>query len=402
VVEKRLAVKTPLREKQTRLRGYATWLRTWASSPSGHIWLDATWVWLLTRAVFVALTVLVPALLVSHTTASVPDPLHRWVSQDGTLLAAIAAHGYHPIRLAMMWPLMPLLEHTLAPAFRGDDGLVGLAIANAAFFGALVALRALAERELGAEAARRTVWYLALFPTAFYFFAPYTESLFLLLAVSAFAALRAHRWALAGLLGFLATLTRSAGGLLVLPFAVEFYTAWRAGAVRKWQALWIALIPAAGALYSGYFWLMGRDPLAYVHAGAYWGHTLRWPWESLLAGFGGLGKSGHGDAIAVTHLALNLGASLLFIALAVATLRRLPWSYGVFTVAVVVYFLSLGETGTYSAVAGNGRYVLMAFPAFMLLGLWGARRRVNELLLIGMPPLLALLAAHFLMQLASG
>src|SRR5258708_34852486 len=107
-----------------------------------------------------------------------------------------------------------------------------MAITNVAFFGALVALRRLAERELDADAGRRAALYLAVFPTAFYFFAPYSEAVFLFLGISSFAAMRERRWLLAGLLGCAATLTRSAGLLLDVPSAVGVHYSWRARVTR--------------------------------------------------------------------------------------------------------------------------------------------------------------------------
>ena len=72
-----------------------------------------------------------------------------------------------------------------------------------------------------AHTARTTILLIAIFPTAFFFLAPYSESPFLLLSVSAFWFARRDRWALAGLMGALAALTRSIGVLLVLGLAVE-------------------------------------------------------------------------------------------------------------------------------------------------------------------------------------
>lgn len=375
----------------------------WARTAEGTAWLDAGWIWLLTRAVLVALTVLVPGLLLADGGASAHlDPLHRWVTQDATLFVGVAAHGYSPWWRAMMWPLYPALEHLLGPVFGGDYGLAGLVIANVSCLGALVALRRLAEREVGAEAARRAALYLAVFPTAFYLFAPYSESLFLWLAISSFAAMRARRWWLAGALGCLATLTRSAGVLLAIPFAVEFFQAWRAGKSRLWQGSAVALIPTGVGMFSWWLWSRNGDVLGWLHAATWWHHTFRWPWQTLLDGIAGLGQVGAAHGMAGVHFVLNFGASLAFLALAVLVLRALPLSYGLYALGVVLYMLCLGEAGALYATAGDGRYVLMAFPAFMLLGRWGRHRRVHEALLVLMTPLLALLTAHFLLQLASG
>lgn len=385
--------------------GWASWaarVRAWAATAEGAVWLDAAWIWLVTRAIFVALTLLVPALLV-QVRGRQPSPLARWGTQDGYLFAQVALHGYATPGAPIMWPLLPALEHVLMPLTGGDPVLAGLIVANAAFFGTLVVLRWLAERELGPEAARRAAWYLAIFPSAFYFFAPYSEPLFLLFSVGSFAAARSRRWWLAGALGCLAMLARSAGALLIVPFAIEFAVAWRAQAVRWWQALWILLIPAAAGIYSGYLILEHLDPLAYLHAAAFiGGHALHWPWVPFTVGIGDLAHLGGVNAITAAHLILNLLAAAIFVGLAVAALRMLPLSYGLYGAAIVLYFLSLNESDTLFVATGDGRYVLMSFPAFLVLGIWGARsRRLHELLMVAMPALMAILAAHFLLMLAS-
>lgn len=391
--------------------------RTWAATPQGHIWLDAAWVWALTRALFLLLTFLAPALLLPHGLVGGANvALDRWVTQDGFHFAAIAQHGYVPSWRTAFWPLFPLAMHLLGPIFGGDYGLAGMAIANAAFFAALVLLRGLGERELGAAAARRAIRYLALFPTAFYFFAPYSEALFLALSIGTFVALRQRRWWLAGVLAGAATLTRSAGVLLLLPFAVEFARAlgvsYVAGSVRLrraqpgelavarwWQGAWALLIPGAVALYSGYLYLRFGDALAYAHAQAYWGRSLQWPWTTFFLGIGGLGHTSSASGFGATHLLLNLAALLAFVALALLALRVLPLSYGLYALALVVYVSIFPARNPVAAVQGEGRLVLMLFPVFLALGHWGRRTRLHEALLLASPALLTLACAHYLVVL---
>jgi hypothetical protein len=376
-------------------------LRAWVETPSGRIWLDAGWIWLLSRTMFLALTFLVPGLLAPTGGAGgIAAQLDRWGSQDGGHFAYIAAHGYYPLWRTAFWPLFPALEHIIGPLTGGDYVIAGLLIANVTFFGTLVALRRLAERELGPEAARRAILYLAIFPTALYFFAAYSESLFLLLATTSFAALRERRWWLAGALGLLATLTRSAGVLLLVPYAVEWISALRIRKARWWDAGWAALIPTAAGIYSAYLYLNHRDPLAYIHSESFWGRSLQWPWTTYITGFQGLfGHAGASRAFGATHLALNLGALLVFAGLAAVALRMLPLSYGLYVAALVVYLSLFPAADAVAAVQGEARLVLMAFPAFMALGAWGRHRLVHEALLTLMLPMLALATAHFLLGL---
>lgn len=379
----------------SQLRSGVARARDWAQTPNGRIWVDAAVIWALTRAVFLVLTFLVPDLFgpAGGSSASLAAALDRWVAQDGSHFAYIAAHGYTDYWRTAFWPAYPALMHVFAPLFGGDYGLAGMAITNVAFFGALVALRRLAERELDADAGRRAALYLAVFPTAFYFFAPYSEAVFLFLGISSFAAMRERRWLLAGLLGCAATLTRSAGVLLVVPFAVEFYFAWR--------AVYVALIPAAAGLYSLYLVSQHRSPITYLTAQQYWGRSLQWPWTTYVLGLQGLLHLRGRDPIGATHLALNFAALVVFVVLAVVSFRVLPPSYGLYTAALLLYLSLFPASDPVAAVQGEGRLVLMAFPIFMALGKWGRRTWVHEALLVGMLPLLAIACAHFLLHLSA-
>lgn len=378
--------------------------RRWADTPDGAIWLDAAWVFLLTRALFVAITFLTPSLFPG---AGVYGPhahgsLGWWATQDAAQFIQIARTGYHGVWLTAYWPMTPGLTHALGPLTGGDYRYSGLLIANVSGFALLVLLRRLAERELGAETGRRAMLYLAIFPTAFYLFAPYAESLFLALTVGAFLALRERHWLLAGLLGGLATLTKSNGILLTIPFAVEFYLAWRAGVAHWARLAYGALIPTGAGLYAVYCWMKFGDPLAFAHAQHVWGRTAQAPWMTLADAIGGLFQSSAGGAVASAHLLLNLAAVLVFLALLVPIFRLLPASYGLYSVAVILYFLTFAVAGSTFALQGDGRYVLMVFPAFIALGALGRRRWMHEGLLIVMLPLLAILAGHYLLGLATG
>ncbi len=90
----------------------------------------------------------------------------------------------------MFFPLYPLLMRWGGAALGGHPLLAGLIVSLAAFAGALVLLYRLARLELGEDYAWRVVLLISTFPYALYFSAVYTESLFLLLSVGAFYAMR--------------------------------------------------------------------------------------------------------------------------------------------------------------------------------------------------------------------
>ena len=161
-------------------------------------------------------------------------PLARW---DSVWYLRIADSGYgESAPRAAFFPLYPLLVRALATPFGASEGallVAAYAVSLAAFLAALVLLYRLTELELGRRLARPTLLLLAVFPAALYFGAPYSESLFLLLAVGAFYAARTGSWAWAGACAGLASATRSAGLLLLIPLAMLWWSSRPATAARR-------------------------------------------------------------------------------------------------------------------------------------------------------------------------
>src|SRR5512132_3848928 len=111
-------------------------------------------------------------------------PLARW---DSVWYLTIADSGYGgSTARAAFFPLYPLLVRGVGTVLGGSHGALLVAaylVSLAAFLGALTLLYRLTELELGCRLAQPTLLLLAVFPAAVYFGAPYSESLFLLLAV---------------------------------------------------------------------------------------------------------------------------------------------------------------------------------------------------------------------------
>jgi hypothetical protein len=96
------------------------------------------------------------------------------------------------------------------------------------------------------------------------------------------------------------------------------------------------------------------------------------------------------------HILLDAAFTLAFIALTVLTWRRLPLSYVLYAWAMLALVMCTPAHNWY-ALLSNMRYMLVAFPLFVLLGRWGARREVDTAVLLICLPLLTLLTAAFLL-----
>jgi hypothetical protein len=332
----------------------------------------------------------------SPDSVGVTNLLFSWNRWDALWYEGIARSGYQSPTATAFFPLYPLLIRLGTLPFGSDAAyVVGLLVSNIAFFFLLWTLRVLAEQECGPEVASRATLYLAVFPTALFFFAPYNESLFVLLAVLCFLALRRERWWLAGLLGLLAALTRSAGIFLAVPFLVEY------GSRHGWQwrrlrldGLAIALIPLGLALYSVYCWLQFGDPLAFSHAQTHWGRELKWPWVGI---WNQMLLIWHAQPASFfqAHDLLDLAATLGVIALVVLGWRRLPLSYSLYAVVLLATFL-LFPLAFSDTLEANQRFALEVFPAFMTLGLLVRRLTTHQAVVILFTGLLALLSLVFM------
>jgi len=100
--------------------------------------------------------------------------------------------------------------------------------------------------DFGEDLISRTITYLLIFPTTFFFSGVYSESLFLALTAAAFYYARTNRWLLSCILVALATVTRSQGMIIALPLLIE-YLHERNFRLQKigWNITAFALVPTA-------------------------------------------------------------------------------------------------------------------------------------------------------------
>lgn len=318
-------------------------------------------------------------------------PLARW---DSVWYLRVADSGYGdtPARAAF-FPLYPLLVRALATPLGGSNAALLMAaflVSLAAFVGALVLLHRLAELELGRRLARPTLLLLAVFPAALYFGAPYSESLFLLLAVGTFYAARTGRWAWAGACAGLASGTRSAGLLLVIPLALIW---WSSHGRRARDAAWLALAPVGIVAYAAWLGLVEGDALRFLDVQAAWSRELTVPlggaWDGLVAAFDGARQllSGSrtpvyfeeaaGDPFRTAAINVMLFATLVFAVVACAgVFRRLPRAYGAWVAASLVLPLSFPVTP--QPLMSLPRFVAVLFPVFMWLAVVCDERRWTD------------------------
>jgi hypothetical protein len=308
-----------------------------------------------------------------------PDPgWHNlftvWERFDALWFLRIADQGYRASDgSAAFFPLYPLLVRLVSGVLGGRPLAASLVVSNAALLGALTFLYDLTRAEISDAAARTTVVLVCTFPSAFFLFAPYSESTFLLLAVLALWAARRERWALAGAVGFGAALTRSIGAVVALALLVEAIQRWREG-----ERVWVRGVAAAfGAglgtvAYLAFWQVKMGDWLAPIHQQANWERVFSWPWSTLVEGtraaFRYVGNTNGAYWLIDWLLVLPvLAASLL-------ALTRYRWAFRVYLWGGLLAPLSFIFEGR--PLMSMPRFVLPLFPAFWVMAEVLERRRV--------------------------
>ena len=300
---------------------------------------------------------------------AVPDPgwhnlFAAWERFDALWFLRIADEGY---RLhdgsAAFFPLYPLVSRAVSFVVGGHPLAATTIVSNVAFLGALVVTYLLSAFELSERVARTSVLLLCLFPTSYFLLMPYSESLFLLFAVTTFWAARRQRWAVAGVAGALATLTRSAGVVLIPALVLEALQQRAERRGSAWQGVVAAGATALGLLaYLGFWQIYGGDWLAPFTRQANWERVLSWPWATLWNGTGDafryLGEVNGGYWLIDWLIVVPMLAASVYAAV------RLRPSYGAYLWGGLLIPLTFVFEGR--PLMSMPRFLLPLFPAF-----WG-------------------------------
>ena len=242
------------------------------------------------------------------------------------------------------------------------------------------------------ETARESVFYLAIFPTAYFLHMPYTESVFLALVFGSFLGARRGRWAVAGILGALAALTRVNGMLLAPALALEAWTEYRKTRRFDPRWLWIVFVGAGTLVYLGVNksvtgdWFMFRR-----YQAEHWNHSFTLPLFSMVDSWRGIWLRPPSESIMVGW------QELLFTLLALAVTDwsrfRLRPSYALWSTLNIALVTSVG------LLLGSPRYALAIFPIFICFARITRDRPVLRAVLIAWSLLfLALFASQFVTQ----
>ncbi len=291
---------------------------------------------------------------------------NRWDALNYQKLAEFGYSATGELRpLLVFYPLYPWTVRLCAVVL-GDFLVSAFIVSTIASIATGILLTRLLELDYSEELARRATWFLFIFPTSYFLHIGYTESTFLMLALTCLFAARRQLWLLAGAVGALACLTRPTG--VVLFPALVFEAAHQYWTTRRWQWQWFSIV-VAGLGFGGYLLLnqlVAGDPFAFssIMQQSFF-KSVAWPWTGIRDAIGALDRGpSQAQMMGVQELVFIV---LGFICTILSWVKLRP-VYSVWMTGNWLLFTSV------TFVQSVPRYTLTMFPIFILFAMLSKRR----------------------------
>ena len=305
-----------------------------------------------------------------------------WQRWDGIHYLRIATNGYTNNQVSLFYPLYPLLGRWLAHFTHWNISLTLLLVSSIAFLLSMVLLHEFVSQHFSEQIARITLAGLVLFPSGFYFYAIFPQSLLLFLILLTYFFVRRGWWAGGIITGFLAGLTHSTSIALCFLIGVEAVQflwpkviAFREKRfVFEWNILLPLFAPFGSLLGIASFmaWreTAGFSPYIALQSSAY-SRAITMPWDGVAAIIQFIISPPNTVNYFVAYM--NTAAFLLMAFLCAWSFRRIPWSWWVMQIGFLV-FITTNLTVGYPLI-GFFRYSIVIFPVFIELAILGQQPR---------------------------
>jgi hypothetical protein len=339
--------------------------------------------------------------------------MNRQVAWDSEYYLGIAVGGYDDpqagsarnpatgqlvIKNYSFFPLYPYITRAVAWPLKifgltpiGTATLAGVIVSLLGTLAGMFAIWDLSRSVFDEESAWRTVFYMLIFPSAFFFAQVFTEGLFIGLAFSSLALTKRKQWVWASLLGMLAAWTRAHGAAVALPLLLAWLMSinWKSD-IRS-QINWKWFLQGALALLPlGAYYIWRTSPLGDGWAQLqefYFGRGLMTISRSIGSWKDALFYARYMSQEGLIYFSIEVFATITALIGSIWLIRRDP-IVALFSLAVVLLSIFSGSAQSMA------RYMLIAPALFMMLGYYGKNRVFDKawtlasVLLMGMSVLL--------------
>lgn len=288
--------------------------------------------------------------------------LELWNRWDSIPYLEIAEHGYRAtgdsINRLVLFPLFPWCVRALTWITR-DYLVSGMVVSTVGVLIAAILLGRLTALDHDRSTSSGAIWFMVIFPTAFFLQIAYAEAMFLALAIGAFIAARKDQWILAGIFGALASMTRLNGVLLAPALGIEAFL--QLAATRRWNWRWLALglIPLGFGVYLWLNYSVSGNAFKFVQIQQeHFFKHFSWPWVGITARVRYICGHPPIDAV-ITGWQESLFIALGLVCTVISWFKLRP-SYSVWMSLNWLLFTTAGF------IICVPRYTLAMFPIFIL------------------------------------
>lgn len=303
-----------------------------------------------------------------------------WANFDGVHYLNIAFRGY--MNEARFFPLFPGLVYLFSYILSFGNVTynfvywTGIVFINLFFFTSIYSLYKLLELDYSNKTIKEVIFFVLIFPTSFFFSAIYSESLFLLLLLTAFYFARIGKWNYSLLSAFFLITTRVVGIFIIPAIMYEYFL--QKGQIKSLQKIsreqifflfkLIVITPLGLLIYSIFNYEKWGNAFYFITAHSLLGNgrssdLLIFPFQTFyryLKILSSISFVRFEWQIALLELISFFFASVM---LYISWRKNVGKSYLIFS---VLAFLLPVLSGTFS---GLPRYVLVIFPVFIALSL---------------------------------
>lgn len=288
----------------------------------------------------------------------------------------------------------------------GTATLAGVIISLLGTLAATLAIFELGQQELGDQGGLRSAFYLLIFPSSFFLSVVYTEGLFLGLAFSSLVMIRHGHRGWAAVLAVLATFTRAAGVVLVVPLFLswvkdgewlELDMEWRQVYFKglPWRTILNAIIVFAPAI-AFVIWRFSYFGMAFTRVEEeFFGRGLLNIGATYAAWRQAFYSMFGDNPQAAAYYVIEFGAIILGFTACITGLRKYP-DLAWFGLLVITLSFTSGPA------QGMHRYVLAAPPIYLFLSQLGRRPAFDRVWTIASILLMGVVGTMFMFDMWAG
>ncbi len=220
--------------------------------------------------------------------------VEQWLKWDANNYIRIATVGYEGYQTEGMYSTLvffPLYAWLIRffLLFIANEGIAALAASYLCFIAGCIYLFGFVSLEYGKTIAWKTIILISIFPFSFFLGGMMPESTFFFMSAACFYYIKKHKWPLAALFGFLTTLSRMQGILLIIPATIEWLAYYKPLVLLKekkvvsftklfaTKLLWMCLMIFGPLIYLWENYRVTGDPFKFLeYQQAIWGQHAQY------------------------------------------------------------------------------------------------------------------------------